>query len=88
MMIDGDTSLVTMLDGDAGLTIGIEGEYGIYQKVETGGDYYTGATEVTPTEATQTLYTNGKTMLSNVTVLPIPTNYGRITYNGSKLLIE
>jgi hypothetical protein len=88
MMIDGETSLVTMLDGDAGLTIGIEGEYGIFQKVEVGGDYYDGATEVTPTESTQVLYTADKTMLSNVTVLPIPTNYGRVTWDGSKLTIE
>lgn len=49
---------------------------------------YTGAYEVTPTEETQTLPTEGLMMNQNVTVNPIPNNYGRISWNGSVLTVS
>lgn len=45
-------------------------------------DDYAGTYEVTPSDETQTLQTNGLRMLSNVTINPVPSNYGRITWNG------
>ena len=51
-------------------------------------DPYTGAYEVTPSEATQTLATLGKRMTDNVTINPIPSNYGRIEYNGAVLTVS
>lgn len=51
------------------------------------GDY-TGTYEVTPTEETQTLPTEGLMMNQNVTVKPIPNNYGRISWNGSVLTVS
>lgn len=53
-----------------------------------GGVPYTGAYEVTPTQSTQTLATNGRVMTADVTVNPIPSNYGLITYNGSILTVS
>lgn len=49
---------------------------------------YAGAYEVTPSAQTQTLETNGLMMTANVTVNPIPTNYGLITWDGSTLTVS
>lgn len=51
-------------------------------------DPYTGEYEVTPTTETQTLTTVGKRMTDNVTINPIPSNYGLITYNGAVLTVS
>lgn len=49
---------------------------------------YTGDYTVTPSAETQTLSTEGLMMTSNVTVNPIPSNYGLITYNGSVITVS
>lgn len=49
---------------------------------------YHGATEVTPTQSTQVLNTNGYVLRDNITVNPIPSNYGLITWNGSILTVS
>ena len=59
---------------------------GLVQVVEA--DYYEGQTTVTPTQQTQTLLTADKTMRTNVTINPIPSNYGLITWNGSYLTVS
>lgn len=51
-------------------------------------DSYDGATEVTPSQEQQILPTQGKVVLSNITINPIPSNYGLITYNGSILTVS
>lgn len=51
-------------------------------------EVYTGSYEVTPTQSTQTLQTQDKLMNDNVQVLPIPSNYGLITWNGSVLTVS
>lgn len=52
------------------------------------GEIYDGEYEFTPTEETQTALTNGKVLFRNITINPIPSNYGRITYNGSILTVS
>ena len=49
---------------------------------------YTGAYEVTPSGETQTLETENKRMTGNVTINPIPNNYGLITWNGSIITVS
>lgn len=49
---------------------------------------YDGATEVTPTQETQTLETQGFRLLENIVINPIPSNYGLITWNGSVLTVS
>lgn len=49
---------------------------------------YDGAYEVTPTQDTQTLVTDGKQMTGDVIIHPIPSNYGLITWNGSTLTVS
>ena len=51
-------------------------------------DPYTGDYEVTPSSEEQVLLTNGLRMTDNVTVKPIPSNYGLITWNGSVITVS
>ncbi len=52
------------------------------------GAPYEGTYTVTPTQETQTLLTANLRMLENVTINPIPSNYGLITWNGSTLTVS
>lgn len=49
---------------------------------------YEGEYEVTPSEGTQTLATDSLYMRGNITINPIPSNYGLITWNGSVLTVS
>lgn len=49
---------------------------------------YEGVYEVTPSAETQTLDTAGKRLTQPVTINPIPSNYGLITWNGSFLTVS
>ena len=51
-------------------------------------DIYDGEYNVVPSGETQTLNTMGKLLLDNVTINPIPSNYGLITWNGSVLTVS
>lgn len=51
-------------------------------------DPYTGAYEITPSQETQTLETENKRMTGNVTINPIPSNYGLITWNGAFITVS
>lgn len=52
------------------------------------GEYYDGEYTVTPSSETQILQTQGLLMQHKVTINPIPSNYGRITWNGSVLTVS
>ena len=49
---------------------------------------YTGSYEVTPTDQDQTLNTEGLMMSDNLAIKKIPTNYGKVSYNGSYLTVS
>lgn len=51
-------------------------------------DVYDGTVTVTPSSTAQVLATGGHTMATDVTVEPIPSNYGLITWNGSTLTVS
>ena len=57
-------------------------------QIITGVDWYDGSYDFIPTEQAQTIQISDKTARANITIEPIPTNYGRITYNGSTILVE
>lgn len=76
---DSDASLAVDEGADLALNLG--------EKFEGGGTPYSGRYEVTPSESTQVLETAYHKMTENVVVNPIPSNYGRITYNGAGLLV-
>ena len=78
-----------VLDGELSLNIPMDGEAGTVIKVtEHDLPVYTGQTEVTPSEETQTLQTANRTVLQNIVINPIPSNYGLITWNGSTLTVS
>lgn len=49
---------------------------------------YAGPYTVTPTRSQQVLSTSGYTMSGDVTVEPIPSNYGLIAWNGAVLTVS
>lgn len=49
--------------------------------------HYGGPYIVTPSEDAQTLQTQGMALDENITIGAIPSNYGRITWNGSVLSV-
>lgn len=52
------------------------------------GEMYEGEYEVTPTRETQILETALLSMRDNVTINPIPPEYGLITWNGAWLKVS
>lgn len=49
---------------------------------------YEGPYEFTPTSETQTVQIENELATSNITINPIPSNYGLITWDGSTLLVS
>lgn len=49
---------------------------------------YSGPYEWTPTQDMQTIEINGLKAIENITINPIPSNYGLITWNGSTLTVS
>ena len=49
---------------------------------------YGGPYEVTPSSETQTLETDSFYMNGNITINPIPSTYGLITWDGSSLTVS
>lgn len=58
--------------------------------VHDGGDVdnYLGPYEFTPTESTQTIEINGLKATDDITINPIPSCYGLITWNGSTITVS
>ena len=89
VVLDGELSLDLHIDGDMSLDIPVDGEAGTVIKVtEHDLPVYSGQTEITPSEETQTLQTANRTVLQNIIINPIPSNYGKITWNGSTLTVS
>lgn len=51
-------------------------------------DPYTGTYTVTPSAEEQVLQTENLRMTGNITINPVPQNYGLITWNGSYLTVS
>ena len=78
-----------VLDGELSLNIPMDGEVGIITKVvEHDLPVYTGDTEITPSTTEQVLNTAEKVVIRNIVINPIPSNYGRITWNGATLTVS
>ena len=54
----------------------------------TGTVPYRGEYAVAPTGERQTLPTSGRTLAQDITIEPIPSNYGLIAWNGSVLTVS
>lgn len=49
---------------------------------------YDGPTEFTPTRAAQVARTSGRVVASDITVNPIPSNYGLVEWTGAVLRVS
>lgn len=50
--------------------------------------YYEGAYVITPSQEEQVLPTHEHSMIEDIIINPIPSNYGLITWNGSILTVS
>lgn len=87
VVIDGSCTLTNILDGDAELSSVIEG---VTDKIVRYREavYYTGSYSFTPAAETQTIPIAQLTASEDITIEPIPSNYGLITWNGSTLTVS
>ena len=87
IVIGGDISLVNEpIDGAVDISINIEGSPDLFMPIIP--DPYTGSYEFTASDTTQTINVEGMTMLHDIVIDPVPSNYGLITWNGSTLMVS
>ena len=60
----------------------------VYKATAPGGEPYDGPYEVTPGDEAQTLQTAGKSLAQDVVVDRIPSNYGKISWDGATMTIS
>ena len=77
-----------VLDGELSLVISGSAECGVFTALREAYPVYAGPMEITPTQETQTLATTMKSVIGDIVVNPIPSNYGLITWNGSTLTVS
>lgn len=82
LSVDDYAEATLAVDDDVGMNLALSDPY------INGGRPYEGEYEVTPTQYEQVLPTQGRSMSQNVTIHPIPSCYGLITWNGSKLKVS
>ena len=56
--------------------------------VIVGGIPYAGSYEVTPGATAQTLPTASRMLAQDITIQPIPSNYGLVTYDGISIRVS
>lgn len=61
---------------------------GISKPIMAHVEEYTGTYEFTPTRSTQVIEIANKKATADITINPIPKNYGLITWNGSVLTVS
>ena len=60
---------------------------GVTVNLENRTPLYDGAYEATPSQEAQTLLTAGTRLENDIVIHPIPSNYGRIEWNGVTLKV-
>ena len=63
-------------------------DFGVITESGTHVIYYDGDYEFTPSNEAQTVQIKGLTAKDNITISPIPSNYGKITWDGATLKVE
>ena len=74
------------ISGFLSVAEGISGTLTIPSAV--GVEVYAGPYEFTPTEEPQTAAVQNKLSTQNIVINPIPTNYGLITWDGTKITVS
>lgn len=79
------------LSGASALGGSLTAPQGMAGNLTTGGTFYPhyeGECSFEPSQTAQTVPTAGTVLLSDITINPIPSNYGLITWNGSTLTVS
>lgn len=84
--LTGTLSPVETITGELSPIGSLEGELTIPRIIES--ETYEGEHEVTPSDETQILQTADKTVRQNIIINPIPSNYGRITWDGRVITVS
>ena len=88
VVIDGELSLLFDEIADCSLIIPESGEFGVITAMRENYPAYDGPMEITPTDEPQTLETTMRSLIDNIVINPIPSDYGKITWNGSTLTVS
>lgn len=83
LSVDSVGALALALDHDESLSIALGDTY-----IDGGAAEYDGPYEVTPSSEPQVLQTQFLKMAHDVIVNPIPSNYGRVEWNGVALTVS
>ena len=89
VVLDGYCQLLITENGQPELDLAEDGEFGSFTTIHVvDWPYYTGPTEVTPAAEAQILSTEDTIVSTDITINPIPSNYGLITWDGSVLTVS
>lgn len=66
-------------------SVALDMSVGVYAQI---GEHYHGSYEVTPSSEAQVLDTDTLILDGNITINPIPSNYGLITWDGSTITVS
>ena len=81
--VDQETIPMTISASAVTLEASIGAEYAMVSADTYEGDY-----EFTPSDEEHTIVTTNKLLLDNIIINPIPSNYGKIEWNGSYLTVS
>lgn len=84
---------IKRIQGDSVHLISVNGDKPMkLSQISVGGGgsrpHYQGATEFVPSDEYQTVYTAGLLVDTDIIIDPIPSNYGKITWNGAVLTVS
>ena len=79
-----ETTEEVLLEAETAETVTLDAEAVIAIPPEA----YKGEYTIEPSEEEQTISIAGKTATQDITISPIPSNYGLITYNGSSIIVS
>lgn len=66
-------------------SVALDMTVGVYAQI---GEHYHGAYTITPSSEPQVLDTDTLILDDNITINPIPSNYGLITWDGTKITVS
>lgn len=89
VVIGGEISLDVLIDGNVTTSVTADGSESTVMAYEPHGhEPYAGTYEVTPSDTEQVLSTAEKVLSEDIVVHAIPSNYGRIEWNGAVLTVS
>ena len=91
MTVTKQASIIIETEEDAEIELGTNNNSAVALEIYDGAsatDEYFGPYTVTPAETEQVLRTAQKIASRDITINPIPSNYGRITWDGSVLTVS